>query len=183
MLERLNAKRFNVAGFRNAKIENVDSIIEGVREVLGELDFQLFDADKIAGRRHLYLAALNALAAFKGKYMISRSLGVEATLYASCQRQISRAFEMVGLNPKTSRIAILIFYGDEDFEAILNRVKKVIPGVRDDKILEEWTSRIGELKKIYSVSEVEFKAAQQALGENEAEAFLRLLWERMALLG
>jgi KEOPS complex subunit Cgi121 len=173
---------FDAASFRNVKIVNVDGLLKNLKNALNEMDFQLFDADRIAGKRHLYIAALNALAAFEGKYMVSKSLCVEAAVYASCQRQISKAFKLVGLTPETRRVAALVFYKDGNPEKFFKVIGKILGGIRDDKILEEWHVRLKELKRLYEVSEAEFSAAQKALGEDEAEVFLRILWERMALL-
>ena len=174
-----------IAGFRDVEIVDVDLILRKLRAALskiGENDFQLFDADRVAGKRHLQFAALNALAALKGGYIISKSLGVEAAVYASCQRQISKAFKLVGLNPETRRVAALVFHKSGSAKRFINTIRRMLRGFPDDSILEEWSSRVEELRKLYGISEAEFKAAKQALGEADAEVFLKLLWERMALL-
>ena len=73
-----------------------------------QVDFQLFDARLVATWEHLYLAALNALVAFRSKCNISKSLAVETLLYASAQNQIQKATRLFGIKPSSSDIAVLI---------------------------------------------------------------------------
>jgi len=176
----LKAGKIGVAGFRKVKIERVEEILETAKRAFPSFTFQFFDADRVAGRRHLEVAALYAEAAFKGGYAVSRSLAVEAALYASCQRQIGKALEMVGVKPETSK-AVALCFGD-NAEVFFSGIGKVLGWIRDDRVLEAWPRRLMELEKAYAVSRVELKAAVEALGVEEDEAFLRLLWERMGLL-
>lgn len=176
----LEIKEVSVAGFRNVKIRKVEEILGVIKKALPASVFQFFDADRVAGKRHLEVAALYAKAAFKGEYAVSRNLGIEAILYASCQRQIGRALEMVGVGPETSRVAVLYF--GQEAENFFNMIGRLLGWTRDDGLLEGWAERLEELEKIYKVSKIELKATMEALDVEEAEAFLRLLWERMGLL-
>ncbi|MHC1586682.1 MAG: KEOPS complex subunit Cgi121 [Candidatus Hecatellaceae archaeon] len=172
---------FKIAGFRVKAVGNVEELLAKIRGLAGGLSFQVFDAERLAGRRHLEVAALHAISAFKAGCNVSRSLGMEAAVYASCQRQIGRALEAVGVKPETKAIAVLVF-GEGEVEGFLERLSLELGWVRDDTVLDGWESRLGSLLKAYGISAEEFEAAREALGLEEAEVFLRLLWERMGLL-
>jgi tRNA threonylcarbamoyladenosine modification (KEOPS) complex Cgi121 subunit len=71
------------------------------------LAIQFFDGTMIVDEIHLLSAAQNALNAWKGGYMRSRSLDVEIVIYASAQHQIGRAIELMGVHDKTTTVAAL----------------------------------------------------------------------------
>lgn len=89
----------------------------------GILAVQFLSSQLIAGTSHLMSAAQNALNAYHGEYMISRSLNVEIILYASAQRQISVAFEKFGLADNLERVALVIIGTDPQLvETNLNSI-------------------------------------------------------------
>ena len=73
---------------------------------------QFFDARHVAGPQHLYFAAFNALNVFEKRTNISNNLEVEALLYASAQRQIQKAVEMMGIKQDSTEVAALIMTED-----------------------------------------------------------------------
>ena len=81
-------RQITIIGFRNGKIPNIDKFLEKFRNEDENNVIQFFDAEYVAGRQHLFFAALNALQAFENKVNISNNLAVETILYASAQRQI-----------------------------------------------------------------------------------------------
>jgi len=102
-------KHVGIAGFADVHISDVDQFLNLTREMLdAAAAVQFFDAKLIAGWQHLYFAALNALKAFKNKTNISKNLAVECLLYASAQRQIRTALDLVGIRQNSSRIGVLI---------------------------------------------------------------------------
>ena len=97
-------QNIGIIGFRDARIGDVKAFLNQFNAKKGDVTIQLFDAKKnVAGPQHLYFAAVNALNVFSKKTNISNNLEVEALLFASAQRQITKAVEMLGLKNKHFR--------------------------------------------------------------------------------
>ena len=168
----------SIGGFRDVSVGDVDGFISRVREALPDVRFQAFDADRVAGWRHLFFAAVNAVGAFEGGRGISRSLEVEVLLYASCRDQISQAFEVVGVSDRTVRVALLVLGGSPDeTEEAFTEVSSVI-GMPDDSVLEVSGEKWVELKSVFGVSDAELGAVRSPADE----ALTKLIIERGALL-
>ncbi len=171
-----------IAGFRNVKIENINSFLERFKKEKAGADVQFFDAKRVAGPQHLYFAALNALNAFEKKTNISNSLAVEALLYASAQRQIKKAVEMLGIKQGSSEVAVLIMAENRrENDACTSLVSSLIHGERDDSVLELTDKKIKTIKKLFRISDVELEAKLKREGL-EKEALTDLVIERSALL-
>ena len=171
-----------IVGFSNVKLENINILLESFRKEDKGAPIQLFDAKQLAGPQHLYFAALNALNAFEKKTNISKNLAVEALLYASAQRQIKKAVKMLGIKQASSEIAALIMtensHKKNDY---LRLVSKMIPGERNDGVLELTDKKIENIKKLFKISDIEFETKLEKEGL-EKEALTDLVIERMALL-
>jgi len=171
-----------IVGFRNVKIMDVNGFFNLVRKRVKEAHVQFFDATLIAGWEHLYFAALNALNAFKNKQNISNSLAVEALLFASAQRQITKAVETLGIRPESSQVAVLIIAETrQKATATLEIISKTISGERDDKTLELTDEKIEGIKSLFDISNLELKAKLRKEGL-EREALIDLVIEHAALL-
>jgi tRNA threonylcarbamoyladenosine modification (KEOPS) complex Cgi121 subunit len=105
-------------------------------------------------------------------------LAVEILLFASGQRQIRRAIEMLGISPETSAIAALAISSERRklLEAI-EELPNVIGGERDDSVLEVKGDKLSFLKRLFNVSDKEL----EVMG-GDAEALSKLIMERVALL-
>jgi len=170
-----------IVGFRNVQIENINGFLEHFRKQNREAAVQFFDAKHVAGPQHLYFAALNALNAFDKKTNISNNLAVEALLYASAQRQIKKAVEMLGIKESSEVAALIITENRHKKTDYLRLVTKITPGERDDSVLELTDKKIKNIKKLFKISDLEFKAKLKKEGL-EKEALTDLVIERMALL-
>jgi len=85
-------KYVEIMGFRNLIIGDAEEFLKAVRKKKQQRVWvQFFNAELVATWQHLHFAVLNALLAFKNKRNISKSVMMEAMLYASAQRQIRRA--------------------------------------------------------------------------------------------
>lgn len=168
----------SIGGFRDISVGDVDRLLSQLREAASPCLFQLFDADRVAGWRHLFFAAVNAVKAFEAGAAISRSLAVEVLLYVSCQDQISKALPAVGLSPKTKRTALLVL--EETPKAAENAFRRVsgVLGTADDSVQLIDDDKFEEIKRFFNVSEPEL----DALGGLREEALTWLLVERGALL-
>ena len=171
-----------VAGFRNVKIADTNGFLDHVRREAKEAHVQFFDAKLIAGQQHLYFAALNALKAFENKSNISSSLAIEALLYASAQRQIRKALDTLGLKQDSSQVAVLIMAEKkQEIHDCLKVVSKLIPGERNDSVLELTDEKSGGIKELFGISELEIGAKLGRKGL-EREALVDLVVEHVALL-
>jgi len=171
-----------IAGFRNVKIRDVNHFLESVRREIDKAHVQFFDAKLIASQQHLYFAALNALKAFEKKLNISNSLAIEVLLYASAQRQIRKAVDMLGIKPDSSQVAVLVIAETKQGADIaLEAVSKLISGERDDHVLGLTDEKFEGVKRLFGVSDLEIEAKLKKEGL-EREALVDLVIEHVALL-
>ncbi|MFZ7136848.1 MAG: KEOPS complex subunit Cgi121 [archaeon] len=174
--------QIGIVGFSGTKIGNVNVFLERFKEKKGNATIQLFDAKNIAGPQHLYFAAVNALNAFAKKTNISNNIEVECLLFASTQRQITKAVDLLGLKNSTSEIVALILAENESQKnCAIQLVTDLIPGKRDDTILVLTPEKIEHIKNLYEISELEFEACYET-EDTEEETLVDLVIERMALL-
>jgi KEOPS complex subunit Cgi121 len=171
-----------ITGFRNVKIKDTEEFLKKIRkEKRSNVETQFFDAKYVATWQHLYFAALNALTAFKNKENISKSIAMETILYASAQRQIRKAMELLGIKSETSEIALLII--GENLEAVksaLSMVSKNFNSQSDDTVLELSAEKTVIIQKTFEISDLELKTVMKKDGLEEA--LTNLVIERMALL-
>lgn len=172
-----------IAGFRNAKICDVDQFFNAVRNKLQGVDaVQFFDAQFVATWQHLYFAAINALTAFANKTNISNNLAMETLLYASAQKQIKKATETMGIKSTTTDIAVLVLAKSENSaDYALNLVQKLISAKRDNNTLEINRQKFVGIKRFFGVSDIELSAKLEKKGL-EKDALVDLVIEHGALL-
>ena len=175
-------ERIVIIGFRNVQLKDINGFLEQFKEANIGAVVQFFDARHVAGSQHLYFAALHALNAFDKNLAISNNLAFEALLYASAQRQIKKALLMLGIKEGTSELAALIITkkGHEKLDC-LRQVTEMVPGERDDTVLELTDKKVKKIKKLLSISGLEVEAKLKKDGM-EKEAIMDLVIERMALL-
>lgn len=171
-----------IVGFRNAKIRDIEEFLRIIRkEKQPKVELQFFDAKLVATWQHLYFAVLNALTAFKNKENISRSLAMETMLYASAQRQIRKAMEILGIKPHTSEIALLIIEEEpETLKSALPAISKHINAQQDDTVLEISEKKAKLIQKTFKISDIELETVMKKDGLEKA--LTDLVIERMALL-
>ena len=109
-----------VLGFKG----NIDSVsktldkINSLKNSDNEI-IQLLNADAIAGLRHVEHGVNQAFLAFRRHENLANDLSVEICLRCSAQRQISKAFEILGLKEgKMNLCAILINCSDESVDEL-----------------------------------------------------------------
>jgi KEOPS complex subunit Cgi121 len=174
-------ENITILGFSNVKIENPSSLFEQFRTE-NKTPIQFFDAKFVAGKQHLYFAAINALNTFGKKTNISNNIAVEILLYASGQRQIKKAVKMLGIKQNTTEVAALIIpKNTQEKQKYIQIVTGTIPGERNDQVLELKDTKINTIKKLFQISKQEFEAKLKKEGL-EKEALTDLVIERMALL-
>jgi KEOPS complex subunit Cgi121 len=172
----------SILGFKDVRISDAEVFLKDVRASLAPVAVQFFRAETIAGTHHLHFALMNALRSFELGRNISKSLKVEVLLYASGQRQISRAIEMLGLRDDSSKIAImLISFSEKKVRDAENRVENVIPGRRDDSVLSVANERkVNDLMKTFRITKRELESV--SCDRERQEIIPWLIVERSALL-
>lgn len=175
-------KHIGIIGFRNVKIEDVRSFLDYIRKKTEGVSVQFFNANLIAGPEHLYFAALNALKAFESNLNISNSLAVETLLYASAQRQIKKAVELLGIKAESSEVAVVVLAEKETkVREALEAISKFVQGIRDDDVTELSDEKFEVIKGFFGISELELEAKLKKKGF-EKKALINLVIEHMALL-
>jgi tRNA threonylcarbamoyladenosine modification (KEOPS) complex Cgi121 subunit len=172
-----------ISGFKHAKIGDVNNLLVSVRNQLSNVvAVQFFDAKLIATWQHLYFAALNALTALENKTNISNNPAMETLLYASAQRQITKATETMGVKSTTKDVAALIIAKSQrSAENAVKIVQKLILGEPDDDILEIDQKKFDKIRRFFHISVQELAAKLQRKGLEE-EALVDLVIEHGALL-
>ena len=174
--------RILVAGFRHVQIEDINKFLEHFRKENIGAEVQFFDAKYVAGHQHMYFAALHALNSFDKNEAISNNLSVEALLYASAQRQIKKAVQMLGIKQNSSELAALIMTDKGNNKTdVLSQIHEIVSGEQDDSVLELTDEKVENIKKVFGISDLEVEAKLKKEGLKK-EALTDLVIERMALL-
>lgn len=168
-----------ITGYRGVAFQKAEAYLKSHRKQKSDVALQFFDADLIATEEHLYFAVLNALQAFKAKSNCSKSVAVEAMLYASAQRQIQKAIEHIGVKPGSCNLAVTIVGGDEkQIESQLCALSEYFGCAPDGSVLRLTEPKKQGIKAAFQVTEIEIETQK-----TPAEAALvNLIIERMALL-
>jgi tRNA threonylcarbamoyladenosine modification (KEOPS) complex Cgi121 subunit len=170
-----------VSGYRNVSFEKAEAYLKASRRQPRTVEVQFFDADLIATQEHLYLAVLNALAAFSCKTNISKSAAMETMLYASAQRQIQKAIGVLGIKPHTNRAAVMVLGDDwvevKDTQREISESLGVEP---DETVLEMTDAKEKLIRQAFAIGGVELETAAQ--NGSVEKAIVELVVERMALL-
>jgi len=185
MIEKIEAcdRLVSITGRRNVSIRDVEEFLRLLKDEAKPCTVQLFDADCVAGAKHLFFAAVNAALAVEQKRNVSDSLSMETMLYASGQRQIRKALDMLGVKPNTSNVAVLLMNKDEKtISDVESKVSRRIDGIRDDEVLEIREKRKAQrLKRLFDISDLEVETLSNGAIAAE-EAITQLIVERGTLL-
>lgn len=183
MIELREFNRFlSILGFREVRISSINDFLKRVRKKTKHVPLQVFDANCIAGTRHLLFATLNALNAFEQNQSISERLEVEILLYASGQRQISKAIGMIGLKQGTSEIAVaFVTTNRDDVKEIEAEVSEIVSGERDDGVLGFREGKVGRLIEVFGITDLELETISESR-ESLWESLVATIVERTALL-
>jgi len=170
-----------ITGLRNITVRNKEEFLKEACKERLDVETQFFDAKSIATWQHLYFALLNALTAFRNGMNVSKSLAMESMIYASAQRQIRKAVELVGIAVGTSEIALVIIGNDSEIaKSALSKISENTKGISDDTVLELSEEKQRIVREKFEISDLELKAIIK--DGNLKEALTNLVIERMALL-
>ena len=135
-----------ILGFKGTinSLEETLNLINSIRK--DDEIIQLFNADAIVSKNHIIHGVNQAFLAFDRGENLANDISVEVVLRCSAQRQISKAFKILGLKEGEMNLcAVLINCGDytDELSSIFTP---------DDSVL---ISDEENLKKIYKISDVE----------------------------
>ena len=156
-------KYAEISGFKNIKFIQAEAFLRAKRkETQLSIELQFFDADLVATQQHLYFAVLNALEAFRNKTNISKSLAVEAMLYASAQRQIRKAIQRCGIKPETTSMAVVIIgKNPADIETLLEAIDRCVGAEPDETVLEMTEVKLEKIKEAFQVKAEEINIVME----------------------
>ncbi len=175
-------KYVEITGFRNVGIKDTEEFVKAARKETPQSTWvQFFDAELVATWQHLYFAVLNALLAFRNERNISKSVAMEAMLYASAQRQIRKAIQFIGVKRASANVAVVIMGESPDsVKALLSAVSRRIGEEPDETVLEVSEEKAQGIREAFGISERELETVME---KNDGEqALVNLVIERMALL-
>jgi KEOPS complex subunit Cgi121 len=184
MLKRIeeHGKYVEITGFKNVVVENIEELLRAARTGKEtNIQVQFFNAEMIATWEHLYFAVLNGLTAFRTKRNVSKNLAVEVVLYASAQRQIRKAIELLGVKSGCADVAVVVV-GEtpEAVEAAVMLVSKYFCREPDERVLELSPAKVRNIRSAFAMTENELAVVTKR-GDAE-RALVDLVIERMALL-
>jgi KEOPS complex subunit Cgi121 len=181
-MEEIDDSYLLTLGFNGGHVKDPQRTLVKLRSMRG-VEVQLLRAELVAGQDHLSFAARNALHSFKGKRRRSKSLAVEYLLYVSCQRQISKAIDLLGISPVDRQVLLVaLSESKEDLEKLEREACSIIGGEPDMNLVEIGSDRkLRSLQKAYCVTNREMEAARLP-GESDPDVLKRLIIERSALL-
>ena len=144
----MHMDNIQILGFK-ATIDSVGETLDLINGIKGEGEIiQLLNADSIASKNHIIHGVNQAFLAFERGENLAKDLSVEIVLRCSAQRQISKAFNLLGLKEGDMNLcAVLINCKDytSELSSIFTPDESVLAA--DDR----------NLMKIYKISDEEVK--------------------------
>ena len=184
MLKRIEEsdKYVGITGFKGVKAEKPELLLKAIRSgKQTDVAVQFFNADLVATWEHLYFAVVNALTAFDIHRNISKNLAIEVMLYASAQRQIRKAIELLGLKPGCADVAVVVVAENpEAVEAALKSVSKHFSQKQEEHVLELSPAKVQSVRRAFTITDEEMTVVTKNGDANRA--LVDLVIERMALL-
>ena len=177
-------KYVEVTGFKEVSFEDAEELLKAIRrEKHQTVSIQFFDAELVATWEHLYFAVLNALVAFRNRRKISKNLSMEVMLYASAQRQIRKAVELIGVKRGSSNVAVTIVGEDPDVvKTAFSAVSEHLSKKPDESVLELSTTKLPKIRGAFGISETEIETIKEKDKDYVERVVVDLVIERMALL-
>lgn len=142
----MDLDNLEILGFR-ANIASVGDTLSQINDIKKEGEIiQLLNADAIAGTNHVAHGVNQAFLAFERGENLAKDISVEIALRCSAQRQISKAFDILGLKEGEMNLCAVLINCD-DYTAQLSSIFTL-----DESVL------VGDgekLMEIYKISDVE----------------------------
>lgn len=142
----MHMENIKVLGFKSS-IDSVGGTLDKIDSIKqdGEI-IQLLNADAIASQNHIIHGVNQAFLAFERGENLAKDISVEIVLRCSAQRQISKAFKMLGLKEGDMNLCAVLINSD-DYTDELSEMFELDDGVLvadEEKLIE-----------IYKISDAE----------------------------
>ena len=137
-----------ILGFR-ANIDSVGDALDKIDSIKGDGEIiQLLNADSIASENHIIHGVNQAFLAFDRGENLANDISVEIVLRCSAQRQISKAFKMLGLKEGEMNLCAVLINSKDHTEELSSIF------TRDDEVL---IPDVDNLTKLYKISDAELQ--------------------------
>jgi len=149
------------------------------------LAVQLFNSDMIATHLHILVSALYAMHAFDTSRNISNTIGTEVLLYASAQRQIVDAIQMIGVKPESSNVAAVAICSQRIVTSqTLTSITKELAGKMDDGVLGiNNPTKASIIRRVFGITEEELNSAGMEIDQKSVEwAITRRVLSRISIM-
>ncbi|MEE1133486.1 MAG: KEOPS complex subunit Cgi121 [Methanobrevibacter sp.] len=144
----MDMDNIKILGFR-ANIDSVGDTLDRINSIKrdGEI-IQILNADSIVSKNHIIHGVNQAFLAFERGENLAKDISVEIVLRCSAQRQISKAFNLLGLHEGEMNLCAVLINCD-DYSDELSGLFTL-----DETVLTPDTEN---LIKIYNIGEVELE--------------------------
>ena len=107
-----------ILGF-TASIDSVEGALDEINSLKedGEI-IQLLNADSVVSRNHIIHGVNQAFLAFERGENLAKDISVEIVLRCSAQRQISKAFDMLGLKEGDMNLCVVLINSKDHFQEL-----------------------------------------------------------------
>lgn len=144
----MHLDNLRIIGFK-ANIESVSDTLDWIDSIKGDGEIiQLLNADAIAGENHIIQGVNQAFLAFERGNNLAKDISVEIVLRCSAQRQISKAFKILGLKEGEMNLCAVLINCD-DYTSELSK-----HFILDGGVLK---GDADNLMEIYGISEIELE--------------------------
>ena len=144
----MHMDNLKILGFR-ANIDSVSDTLDFIDSIKKDDEIiQLLNADAIAGKNHIVHGVNQAFLAFERGENLAKDISVEIALRCSAQRQISKAFKILGLKEGEMNLCAVLINCDDYTSKLSERF------TFDDSVL---SSDVDMLAEIYDISSDELK--------------------------
>ncbi len=141
-------ENLEIYGFR-ANIDSVGDTLSKINEIKKDDEIiQLLNADAVASKNHIIHGVNQAVVAFDRGENLAKDLSVEIVLRCSAQRQISKAFKILGLSEGEMNLCAVLLNCDD----YINELESHF--ARDDSVL---IADVEKLMEIYKISDIEIE--------------------------
>ena len=142
----MNLDNIKIIGFK-ANIDSIDDTLKLINDIKKDDEIiQIFNADAIVSVNHIIHGVNQAFLSFERGVNLANDISVEIVLRCSAQRQISKAFDILGLKEGPMNLCAVLIDCD-DYTDDLSSIFEL-----DEGVLIPDTEK---LKDIYSISDDE----------------------------
>ena len=144
----MHMENIKILGFRT-KIDSIGDTLDRINSFKNDDEIiQLLNADSIVSKNHIIHGVNQAFLAFDRGENLANDISVEIVLRCSAQRQISKAFKMLGLKEGEMNLCAVLI-NSKDYTRELSSIF-----TRDDGVM---VPDFDNLTRLYKISDAELQ--------------------------